>query len=118
MHKTLSPVAHGVLDYSTVIATALAPSLLAFPPKAARLSYALSAMYLALSAVTDYPLALKRMVPFRTHGQIEFASGFALPLLPWVVGFAQHRAARSFLLSLSAVTFIVWALTDWDAPTD
>lgn len=118
MHKTLSPLGHGLVDYSTVLAAALAPSLLAFPPKAARLSYVLSATYLALSAITDYPLALKRIIPFRTHGQIEFASGFALPLLPWVVGFAQHRAARSFLVSLSAVTFIVWALTNWNAPTE
>lgn len=117
MHKTLSPLGHGLLDYATVLATALVPRLFGFPPKAARLSHALSATYLALSATTDYPLALKRLVPFPTHGRIEFASGFALPLLPWVVGFARHRAARNFMLSLSAVTFIVWTLTDWDAPT-
>lgn len=115
MHKTFSPFSHGLLDYATVLATALAPRLFRFPPKATRLSHALSATYLGLSAVTDYPLALKRLVPFKTHGRIEFASGFALPLLPWIVGFAQHRAARNFLVSLSAITFAVWSLTDWDA---
>lgn len=118
MHKTLTPFSHGLLDYATVLATALAPRVFKFPPKAARLSYTLSATYLGLSAVTDYPLALKRIVPFKTHGQIEFASGFVLPLMPWIVGFARHRAARNFLLSLSAVTFVVWALTDWDAPSN
>lgn len=117
MHKTISPFSHGVLDYTTALAAALAPRLLKFPPKAARLSYALSATYAALSAVTDYPLSVKRIVPFPVHGKIELASGVVLPLLPWVVGFARHRPARSFLLSLSAVTFVVWALTDWDAPT-
>jgi len=116
MHKTLLPFQHGLLDYVTVLATALAPRVFGFPPKAARLSQTVSAAYLGLSAVTDYPLAVKRVIPFRTHGSIEFMSGFILPLLPWVVGFAQHRPARSFLLSLSAITFAVWALTDWDAP--
>lgn len=118
MHKTLTPFSHGLLDYVTVLATALAPRVFKFPAKAARLSYMLSATYLGLSAVTDYPLALKRIVPFKTHGQIEFASGFVLPLMPWIVGFARHRAAQNFLLSLSAVTFVVWALTDWDAPSN
>jgi hypothetical protein len=117
MHKTFSPFSHGLLDYATVLATALAPRLFRFPPPAARLSHALSAAYLGLSAMTDYPLALKRLVPFRTHGQIEFASGFALPLLPWIVGFAQHRAARNFLAALSVITFAVWSLTDWEAET-
>ncbi len=115
MHKTVSPFSHGLLDYATVLATAAAPRLFAFPPKAARLSHALSAAYLGLSATTNYPLALMRLVPFRTHGRIEFASGFALPLLPWIVGFARHRAARNFLVALSVITFAVWSLTDWDA---
>jgi len=118
MHKTFSPFSHGLLDYATVLATAIAPRLFGFPPPAARLSHALSATYLSLSAVTDYPLALKRLVPFRTHGRIELASGFVLPLLPWIGGFAQHRAARRFLVSLSVITFAAWALTDWDAETE
>ncbi len=115
MHKTISPFSHGVLDYATVLATAAAPRLLAFPPRAAWLSHSLSAVYLSLSLVTDYPLAIKRLVPFKAHGRIELASGFALPLLPWVLGFAQHRAARNFLFALSAVTFVVWSLTNWDS---
>lgn len=115
MHKTLSSLSHGILDYATVLATAAAPRVFKFPPPAARLSHLLSGIYLCLSAVTDYPLALRRLVPFRTHGQIEFASGFALPLLPWMFGFARHRAARNFLIALSAITFIVWSLTDWEA---
>jgi len=114
MNKPISPLLHGVLDYATVLVTAALPAALDFPPRAAALARGLSAGYLALSAVTDYLLSLTRRVPFATHGRLELLSGFALPLLPWLGGFAQHRASRNFFLALAGVTFVVYALTDWD----
>ncbi len=115
MNKPISPLLHGVLDYATVLATAALPAALRFSPRAAALSRGLSAGYLALSSVTDYPLSLTRRVPFPTHGRLERLSGFALPLLPLLAGFAQHRAARNFFLALAGVTFVVYALTDWES---
>jgi hypothetical protein len=115
MNKPISPRLHGVLDYATSAATAAAPRLFDFPKPAARLAEALAGGYGSLSAVTDYPLSLKRLVPFKAHGAAEAAVGLALPLLPRALGFARHRAARNFFLGLTALTFVVAALTDWDA---
>ncbi len=114
MEKPISPALHGVLDYATVCATAAAPGAFNFPEPAARLCYALASSYLGLSAVTDYPLSVKRLVPFKAHGATEVAIGLALPALPWVLGFAHHRAARNFCFGLTAVTAVVAALTDWE----
>ena len=113
MKKPISPRAHGVLDYATAAATAAAPSLFNFPQPAARLCYALAGSYTGLSLLTDYPLSLRRVVPFKAHGVTEGVLGAALPALPRVLGFERHRAARNFLLGLTALTAIVSALTDW-----
>ena len=114
MNRPISPRTHGVLDYATVGATLLAPRLLGFPTRAARASYALGGGYAALSALTDYPLSVKRAVPFRAHGAAEGLVGLALPVLPRVLGFSRHRGARNFFLGLTALTAVVAALTDWE----
>ncbi len=113
MQKPITPRVHGMIDYATVLATAAAPKVLGFPAPAAALAYGMAGSYLGLSAVTDYPLSAKRVVPFRTHGIAEAVSGLALPAMPWALGFARHRGARNFFLALTGVTFAVAALTDW-----
>lgn len=115
MRRPISPRVHGVIDYSTSAAVAAAPKLLDFPPAARNLCASLAGGYTALSSVTDYPLAARRVVPFKAHGLAEAAIGLALPAAPWLLGFAGHRAARNFFFGLTALTFVVAALTDWDA---
>jgi hypothetical protein len=115
MRKPISPRLHGVLDYTTSAAVAAAPRVFDFPTPARRLSESLAAGYTGLSSVTDYPLSVKRVVPFKAHGAAELAIGLALPVLPWILGFAQHRAARNFCFGLTALTIVVAALTDWNA---
>jgi hypothetical protein len=113
MKRPISPRAHGVLDYATVVATAAAPRIFGFPEQAARLCYGLAGSYLGLSMLTDYPLSVKRAVPFKAHGATEAVLGAALPALPKALGFSDHRAARNFLFGLTALTFVVASLTDW-----
>ena len=113
--KPISPRIHGVLDYATVATTAAIPRALDFPEAAARLCYGLAGSYFGLSMLTDYPLSAKRTIPFKAHGATEGAIGLALPALPWALGFAKHRAARNYVLGLTALTFVVSALTDWNA---
>ena len=121
MRKPISPRAHGVLDYATSATTAAAAEVLNFPPPARAAARALAGGYTGLAAVTDYPLAARRVVPFKAHGATEAALGLALPFVPWLLGFADHKPARNFFLGLTAVTFVVAALTDWekrDSPVD
>ena len=113
MRKPISPRVHGVLDYATVAAVAAAPQLLDLPENAERLCYALAGGYAALSAMTDYPLAVKRAVPFPAHGAIEGAIGLALPAAPWLLGFGDDRTARNLFFGLTALTAVVAAMTDW-----
>jgi hypothetical protein len=103
-----------VLDYATSTAVAVAPRAMRFPKPARVLFESLAAGYTGLSAVTDYPLSLKRLAPFRVHGATELAIAAVLPALPFALGFADHRAARNLCFGLTALTLVVAVLTDWD----
>lgn len=114
MRRPISPRIHGVIDYSTSAAVAAAPAIFDFPAPATRLFEGLAAGYTGLSAMTDYPLAVKRKVPFKAHGATELAIAAVLPVLPWALGFADNKAARNLCFGLTAITLVVAALTDWD----
>jgi hypothetical protein len=114
MRKPVTPFAHGILDYATSGAVVAAPRLLGFPTAAAKACYALAASYTSLSMVTDYPLALKKLVPFKTHGVTECVIGAVLPAVPWMLGFGRHTAARNFFIGLAVLTAVVAAATDWN----
>lgn len=114
MPKPISPRIHGMIDYGTSAAVAAAPAVLDIPKAARNLFEGLATGYTGLSAVTDYPLSLKRLIPFKIHGAAELAVAAILPAMPWILGFADDRAARNMCFGLSAMTLVVSALTDWD----
>lgn len=116
MQKPINGRMHGMMDYATVAAAAAAPRVLGFPRRAESLTYGLAAGFLGLALLTDYPLSLRKAVPFRGHGAADVAVGMALPFLPWLLGFADNRRARDFFLGLTAITAVTAALTDWTAP--
>jgi hypothetical protein len=115
VRKPISPRVHGLLDYTTSGAVALAPRVVPMPKKAQRLFESLAAGYTGLSAVTDYPLGVKRVAPFKAHGAAELVIAAMLPAMPWVLGFADNKAARNLCFALTGLTLVVAALTDWEA---
>jgi hypothetical protein len=115
--QPISPRMHGVLDYTTSAAVAVAPRAMHFPRPARILFESLATGYTGLSAATDYPLSVKHLVPFKAHGATELAIAAVLPVLPFALGFADHRAARNLCFGLTALTLVVAALTDWDGET-
>jgi hypothetical protein len=70
--------------------------------------------YTGLSAMTNYPPSAYRAVPFKAHGAAELAIAAALPAMPWLLGFSDHKAARNMCFGLAAMTLVVAAMTDWD----
>ena len=115
MRKPITPLAHGAIDYTTSAAVGALPYALDFPPPARRLFATLAGTYTAVSALTNYPLSVRRAIPFKLHGASELAIAAALPAMPWVLGFARHRPARLMCFGLTALTLVVAALTDWSA---
>lgn len=84
--KPIGPAAHGAIDYGFVTMQALAPHLFNLQGSARALCYTFAGAQGLLNALTDQPFALKRLVPFRVHGQLETPFVPALLLLPWATG--------------------------------
>jgi len=116
--KPISPTAHGAIDYSAVGLMLLGPTLLGLKGRARTLSHLFGATYAVVSALTDYKLAIKRLIPFRAHGLIEISSVPVLLALPLVLGAWKQPRARGFFVVLAATVATVYSLTDWDADTD
>lgn len=127
MQHPISPKTHGIIDYTTSTAIAMAPKALNLPKRAAAACYGLAAGYTALSMLTKYPAGAKKVVPFKGHGAAEVMIGAALPFVPRMLGLKhrrmetgkQQRAKRNaqmLFAGLAAMTGVVALLTDWNSP--
>lgn len=111
--KILSPTVHGVLDYALALLFLVLPGVLDFPPPAAAASYAIGAVYIIASLITRYPLGVVKLLPFPVHGVIESLMAVAWIVLPWLMGFSGHAAARNFFVIAGVGLLAVVAMTDY-----
>ena len=111
MQQPLSPTAHGIADYVSSATFAAAPNLIDMPPAAAKLARTLGAGYASLSAATEYPLGVAKVVPFPAHLAMDALLAPVLAAAPWLFGFADDKPARNFFLGMAAVTAVVTSLT-------
>lgn len=119
MQKPISPKTHGVIDYTTSSAIAMAPMVLGMPKRASSVAYGLAAGYTGLSLMTRYPLGAKKVVPFKGHGLAEAVIGLALPFVPRMLHIKKksaRRKAQYFFCGIATMTAVVAAMTDWNSP--
>ena len=113
--RPIGPAAHGAIDYGFVTMQALAPTLFGLRGSARALCYAFAATQGVLNVLTDQPLAWKRVVPFRVHGQLETPFVPSLVLLPWALGAFRQENARRYFISFFGVALANYLLTDYNA---
>jgi hypothetical protein len=111
--KPISARIHGVIDYATIAAFAMAPTLLDLPAVPAMLCYIMAASYGIVTLITDMPLGMIHLLPFRGHGAIEFLSAPILIAAPWLFGFYGHDLSRWLFVGAGILTLVVFSLTDW-----
>ena len=113
--KVISDTAHGLLDYFTVAIFALAPSILGLSGFAALVSYALAAIHLVMTVLTDMPLGVSKIIPIRLHALVEMLVGpvlvVAALVLPTLLG-----DKREFFLVMGLVILAVWLLSSYGRP--
>ncbi len=115
MRKPLSPEKHAVVDYGFLAANLAVPTLLGAATGTRALFAAFGAVQGTLNAFTDQPLAVRRLVPFKVHGQVEKASLPVFALVPLLVGVHRDRRGRWFWAASAAALLAAYNLTDWDA---
>ena len=109
----LSPQAHRVLDFLTVVAFALAPTLVHLNGSAAVLAYVLAGVHLTVTLATEFPEGRRKPLPFRGHGVLEAVVGITLIVLPFITHWPG--SVRTFYVAAGAVILGVWALTRYEA---
>ena len=111
----ISPRLHGVIDDAACVSMLALPVLFGLRPAARTASFAFAGAYLLVSALTGYPPALKRVLPFPVHGRVELASVPALLLVPSMMGLLKDGRERAYFIGLAGTVLSVYALTDWKA---
>jgi hypothetical protein len=111
--KIISIKNHGYLDYVTVIAFALIPTIFGFEGIPAYLSYALAAIHLLMTVLTAFPLGLAKIIPVKLHKLVETLVGPILLIVPWVLGFSENLTARYVYVTMGLIIIAVGLLTDY-----
>ena len=83
---------HGIMDYLMGLVLIAAPWLFGFADEgpAMWVPVTLGAGVIAYSLVTDYELALARLLPMPVHLALDAAGGLLLAASPWIFGFSDR----------------------------
>jgi hypothetical protein len=113
--RPIDSTLHGVTDYS--VGTTL---LTVFPRLAnlegtdsARQIRTAAAVHLSYSSLTDYPLGIVKLLPFKVHLILDGVGALALAATPFATG-QWKKGTRHWLahVALSAIELLSLALTD------
>ncbi|WP_261665090.1 hypothetical protein [Deinococcus sp. Marseille-Q6407] len=116
-HRGLTPRAHGVVDYLACAGMFFLPGALGLPKKTQRASQGAALAYLGVAALTDYPLALRRVILFQVHGRTELLSVPLLALMPRLLDAETDRETQ-YWRALAALVSTAYLSTDWKADPD
>lgn len=112
--RPITPTVHGAIDHGFA-ANLLTPTLLGLTGPAKAICYGFAAAQGPMNAPTDHPLAIEKVVPFRTHGELEAPLLPAILLLPLAIGAFKQRNARLDFGAYSAAAMANSFLTDCNA---
>ena len=68
-----------------------------------------------MTLMTRFPAGIYKAIPLMVHGFVELAVAIFLVLLPYIAGFGPGSPAKRFYVTMTAVIFVVWLLTDYRA---
>jgi hypothetical protein len=92
--RPIDATLHGVTDYSVgAFLMTLFPRVAGIAgTRAARQIRTAGAIHAGYSTVTDYPLGIRRLLPFQAHLALDAVGALALAATPFVTG--QYRRGR------------------------
>jgi hypothetical protein len=111
--KIISPKTHGILDYTVVIFLLASPRLFKMEGTLAGFTYALAAVHLLLTILTDFEPGVVKFIPFPVHGIIEFLVAIALALISFWFNRNGNALGFYYYLYFSVAIMLVFVLTDF-----
>jgi hypothetical protein len=110
-----APRRMGPSDYAFATLNTVAPTLFGLTGPAKAICYSFAASQGLLNALTDHPLAVKKVVPLRMHGKLETPYVPAILLLPLLTGAFKQCNARLYFGTFLAMAVTNYILTDYNA---
>jgi len=111
--RVLSARIHGYLDFVIVLILVIAPFVVGLGGSPALIAWLIAAAHLLLSLATRYPMGVWRVIPFVVHRLIELAVAAFFAALPFTAGYSPGSPARRFYVTMAALVFLLWVLTDY-----
>ena len=95
--KVINARKHGVIDYChAAFFLGMAFVCRKSEPRAALAALCTGSFVLVQSLLTDYPLGVKKVIPFKVHGQMDAAFAASSFMVPKLFGFSGTPAANVF----------------------
>ena len=110
--KFISPKIHGIIDYLVVVFLLASPSYFGFAGLLATFTYALGAVHLLLTVLTNSPLGLIKVIPLPVHGTIELLVGIVLIVLAYTL-FKNQPDGELFYVIFGTVVLLTWLVTNY-----
>jgi hypothetical protein len=111
--KPISPKWHAVIDYALTGTLLALPSLLKMNKQAKLIYAAEAAVLIPYVALTKQPLAIKGLIPFKTHRKIDTLNIVQFATQSLLPAFRNNRKELIFNIAFTALTGISVLLTDW-----
>ncbi len=113
--KVIDARTHGIIDYChAAFFFGMAWFCRKSEPRAALAAAVTGSFLLAEAMLTDYPLGVKKVIPFEMHGKIDAAIAGSSFMVPRVFGFSGTPAATVFQANGFAEGAVV-GMTDFDS---
>jgi hypothetical protein len=108
---------HGLIDYLVVLFLWASPSLFGLADATSTFTYALGAIHLVLTLLTDFEVGAMKIIPFPIHGWIELAVVVVLVGVAFYLGSIEGMIARNYFLAFASAVFLIWLITDYQSRT-
>ncbi|MGI8536249.1 MAG: SPW repeat domain-containing protein [Mycobacteriales bacterium] len=94
-------IVHSAVEYAAAVLFLLAPFLFGFDSETAKwTSIALGVLVLLVAVISRGKLGLTQSLPTSAHATLDYVLAVLLVLAPFVLGFADDKAAVTFFVLL------------------
>jgi hypothetical protein len=103
---------HGVVEYAAAVLFIAAPFLFGFESDAATAaSIVLGVAILVVTASTEAPTGLTRVIPVTIHAALDVVTAVFLIAAPFLFGFTDEGAATAFFIVMGVVHLLLTIAT-------
>jgi len=107
-------IVHSAVEYAAAVLFLLAPFLFGFDSETAKwTSIALGVLVLLVAVISRGKLGLTQSLPTSAHATLDYVLAVLLVLAPFVLGFADDKAAVTFFVLLGVAHAVLSLLTSF-----